>query len=201
VNSEFKYYIIYKPYGIHTKFSSENNERSLKDLNYPFERDIYPAGRLDKDSEGLLLLSNDTKFKHKLMDPKFNHSKTYWAQVDGLIDNESLKRLENGKLQINTKNKIHTCKPAKVRLLKDKETSILPDRDPPVRFRKNIPTSWIEITISEGKNRQVRKMTAKVGFPTLRLIRMKIDQISLGNLKPGEVIELKEEEVRNLSGL
>lgn len=199
MSSKFQYFLIYKPYGMLSQFSKSNEkEITLADLNFNFNKDIYPAGRLDKDSEGLLLLSNDNKLKHRLMDPKFEHRKTYWVQVDGEVDPTSLDRFKNGDIKIKLKQGLYQCKPAKARILTDTDISVLPERSPPVRFRKNIPTTWLEIKIREGKNRQIRKMTAQIGHPTLRLIRMEIENIKLSALTPGHVEELNIQTIKKL---
>ena len=140
------------------------------------------------DSEGLLLLTDDNSLKHQLTDPKFDSDKTYLVQVDGAATPEAINKLERGVIIEGQKTK-----PAKARLLEiDPE---MPPRDPPIRVRKTIPTSWIQITITEGRNRQVRKMTANVGFPTLRLIRNKIKDIEIGDLEPGKYRNLTEQEI------
>lgn len=192
-NKALKYYLIYKPFKMLSQFSKDNpSDITLADLDFKFEKDIYSAGRLDKDSEGLLLLSNDGALKHKLMNPKFEHSKTYWAQVDGAISNEDLDKIRKGGINIKTKKGNHLCKPAKTRILEKSEIANFPERNPPIRVRKNIPTSWIEIILKEGKNRQIRKMTAQIGFPTLRLIRVAIGNEKISHLKPGTVKEISQ---------
>lgn len=158
----------------------------LGDL-FEFPKDVYPVGRLDKDSEGLLLLTNDNFFKTKLLNPEQEHYKTYWVQVEGSISEEAIKKLSEGLIEIKHQGKSHRVKKAKVKIISDPD---LPERDPPIRFRKNVPTSWIEINLSEGKNRQVRKMTAAAGFPTLRLVRVKIGALSILGKKPGFVAKL-----------
>lgn len=182
-------YLVYKPFGMVCQFSGEGS--TLKDL-HPFPKDVYPVGRLDKDSEGLLLISNDPNLHHRLTDPKFRHSKTYLVQVEGQITPEAVTQLEKG-VQIALPDKQrYTTKPCKVRIISTPEN--LPPRNPPVRFRKSVPDSWIDITLTEGKNRQVRKMTAAVGFPTLRLIRVAIGQLKMNDLQPGDVRKLEPEE-------
>jgi 23S rRNA pseudouridine2457 synthase len=193
----YRYFIIHKPYGVLSQFSKEGNQATLADL-YDFPKDVYPVGRLDSDSEGLLILTNDKNLNYKLLNPKFKHLRTYWVQVDGAINNEAIEKLKSG-ITININGKQHKTLPAKVKII---EPPIeIEERNPPVRYRKNIPTSWIEISLTEGKNRQVRKMTAAVGFPTLRLIRIKIEQLSLFPLKSGEVKELQKQEIYRLLGL
>jgi 23S rRNA pseudouridine2457 synthase len=150
---------------------------------------VYPVGRLDLDSEGLLLLSDEAGFNHRLLDPKNAHPRTYLAQVEGIPTGAALARLERGGLEIQG----HRTRPCRVRLC-DLEPN-LPPRDPPVRFRKSIPTSWLELRLTEGKNRQVRRMTAAVGFPTLRLIRATIGDFSGMGFQPGEWRILNDSEV------
>lgn len=169
-----------------SQFTREGTHKTLANLSYSFPKDVYPVGRLDADSEGFLLLTNDKQVNHLLLNPKFKHNRTYLVQVEGVFSEEAKKKLEQG-VTISMDGKDYKTLPSKVIL--DKEPN-LPERNPPIRFRKNIPTSWIEITLQEGKNRQVRKMTASVGFPTLRLVRIGIEKISLGKMMPGEVREI-----------
>jgi 23S rRNA pseudouridine2457 synthase len=193
--TELQYYIIYKPFNMLSKFQPEGKLKALKDLEYPFPKDVYPVGRLDSDSEGLLILSNDTSLNHKLLHPSHQHNRTYLAQVDGIITPEAAAELEKG-VEISVEGKLYFTKPAKAELIAEPED--LPERMPPVRYRKSLPTSWLKLTLTEGKNRQVRRMTAKVGFPTLRLIRVSIENLELGTLQPGEVKELQKEEIYRL---
>lgn len=189
----FSYFKIYKPYGMLSQFSKTNpNEITLADMDYPFPKDVYPVGRLDKDSEGLLILTNDNRYKHQATDPKFKTEKTYWVQVDGAVDESILKRFSSGNITIKLKSGPYKCLPAIARLLEDQEIDKIPERTPPVRFRKNIPTTWIEIKLTEGKNRQIRKMTAQIGFPTLRLIRVAVKDIKLSEFHIGEVAKVNE---------
>ena len=141
------------------------------------------AGRLDYDSEGLLLLSDDGKLVQEISHPRFKREKTYWAQVEGVPDPDALTRLRKGVVLKDGKTR-----PARVELID--EPTVLWPRDPPIRYRAKIPTGWLELTITEGRNRQVRRMTAAVNFPTLRLIRVRVGDWSLGDLKPGEWMEL-----------
>lgn len=154
---------------------------------------IYPAGRLDRDSEGLVLLTDDGKLQHRLTEPRFGHARTYWVQVEGVPDDAALRRLASG---VTVQG--YRTRPAEVRRLHN-EAEALPLRDPPIRFRKTVPTSWIEIKLSEGRNRQVRRMTAAVGYPTLRLIRVGIGELRLEGLQPGQWRELSTSEVRSLA--
>lgn len=163
-----------KPFGVLCQFSGEGDTLA----NYIDLKNIYPAGRLDKDSEGLLLLTDDGKLQHKIAHPKFDKEKTYIVQVDGQITPEAVVQLAKG---VSLKDGL--TKPAKAKIINTPDW--LWDRNPPVRFRKNIPTSWLELKITEGKNRQVRRMTAHLGFPTLRLIRTQIGDWSLTNINPG----------------
>ncbi|MDX5422985.1 MAG: pseudouridine synthase [Hymenobacteraceae bacterium] len=187
-----KYIILNKPYEVLTQFTDETGRATLKD--YVKVPNIYPVGRLDYDSEGLVLLTDDKKLQHRLSDPKFKVEKTYWVQVDGIPSDEALTRLRLGVQIKGTKTA-----PAKVRLLEE-EPQVW-ERSKPIRFRKNIPTSWLEIRISQGMNRQVRRMTAAVGYPTLRLIRPAIGPLSLGDLQPGEYRELTQQEAEQLKGI
>lgn len=169
-----------KPFNTLCQFSGETGDSTL--ANFVKVKDVYPAGRLDKDSEGLLLLTNDGSLQHKISHPKHKMAKTYWAQVEGKITSEALQKLASG---VNLKD--GKTKPAKAHIIDIKiQTIKLWEREPPIRFRQNIPTSWISLTIKEGKNRQVRRMTAAVGFPTLRLIRVSVGEWGLDGLNPGE---------------
>jgi 23S rRNA pseudouridine2457 synthase len=182
MQQKYKYYIIYKPYGVLSQFTDKENRNTLAGL-YQFPKDVYPVGRLDMDSEGLLLLTNNNRLNNYLLNPKFRHEREYLVQVEGIPDSNDIKLLETGCI-IEGKKTL----PAKARLLP--ETLIVPERIPPIRERKNIPVSWLSLTLIEGRNRQVRKMTACAGHPTLRLIRIRIEDIYLNNLQPGEVKEI-----------
>ena len=166
-----------KPYGVLSQFTPEAGHRALDEFGFP--PGVYAAGRLDHDSEGALLLTDDGKLIKKLLDPKFEHPRTYLVQVDGQITPEALRQIAKG---VTIKG-YHT-KPCKAEMVTPPED--LWERVPPIRYRANIPTSWIKMTLVEGKNRQVRHTTAAVGFPTLRLIRVQIGNILLGDLRPGE---------------
>lgn len=155
-------------------------------------KNVYPAGRLDYDSEGLLILTNDTKLNHRLLNPAFKHTRTYWVQVEGAITVDAIDQLQKG-LPIAINGKQYHTLPCKASVLP--VPPLLPERNPPIRFRKNIPTSWISLKLTEGKNRQVRRMTAKAGYPTLRLVRQSIESISLGSLQPGEMKEWTQPEM------
>jgi 23S rRNA pseudouridine2457 synthase len=197
---EQKYYIIYKPYKMLSQFTKEVPEHiTLADLDYNFEKDVYPVGRLDKDSEGLLILTNDKQLNDRLLNPQNKHQKTYWVQVEGIPTEEALDQLRNGvEIKLPSKKKYKTQK-AKVKLLTSAPQ--LPEREPAIRYRANIPTSWVAITLIEGKNRQVRKMTAKVGLPTLRLVRASIEQLELGEMQIGEVLEMDGDSLKAVLGL
>ncbi len=173
----FQYIAFYKPYGVLSQFTPEAGHPALDGFGFP--PDVYAAGRLDHDSEGLLLLTDDGRFVKKLLDPAFAHPRSYLAQVDGQITPQAADRLQKGVVI-----KGYRTKPCRAEILSVPPE--LPDRDPPVRFRKNIPTSWVRLTLTEGKNRQVRHMTAAVGFPTLRLVRVSIGRLKLDGLRAGE---------------
>ena len=187
-----KYYILNKPYEVLTQFTDEAGRATLKD--YVEVSGIYPVGRLDYDSEGLVLLTDDKTLQHRLSDPQFKVEKTYWVQVEGIPTDEALTRLRLGVRIKETKTA-----PAKVRLLE--EPPQVWERSTPIRFRANIPTCWVEIKIAQGMNRQVRRMTAAVGYPTLRLIRPAIGPLHLSGLQPGEYRELTPEEITQLKAI
>lgn len=178
--------IFNKPYGVLSQFTGDTGQHTLADYG-PFPADVYAAGRLDADSEGLLLLTNDHRVQQRLTDPAFGHSRTYWVQVENIPSPGALKLLRDG-VVIDARR----TRPAKVHLIAKEPR--FPPRPVPIRFRKLIPTAWIEITLKEGRNRQVRRMTAKVGHPTLRLIRIAMDVLSLGGLAPGEAREITKQE-------
>ncbi len=169
--------LLNKPYGVLSQFTPEGKWRALNEF-IPV-KDVYVAGRLDADSEGLLILTDDGKLQAKIADPKHKLEKTYWAQVEGIPDEAALDRLRAG-IRLSD----FTAQPAKVRLID--EPLGLWQRDPPIRYRATIPTSWLEIRIAEGKNRQVRRMTAAIGYPTLRLIRAAIGAATLDGLALGQ---------------
>lgn len=187
-------YIIYKPFGMLSQFTREAAHHvTLADLEFNFAKDVYPVGRLDADSEGLLLLTDDKKLNARLLNPKNKQPKTYWVQVEGVPTDEDLVPLRSG-LIIKIKKKIHQTAPAKTHLIAQKVN--LPVRNPPIRVRKSIPDTWVSITLTEGKNRQVRRMFAAIGFPVLRLVRVEIAGFKYGlgelaNLKVGDVKEIR----------
>ena len=153
-----------------SQFSSVENKKTLKDF-FDVPKNVYPVGRLDYDSEGLLLLTNDTTLNQKLLNPAFAHEREYWVQVDGSIAQQALQQLQQG-VDISINGKMYHTRKCKAEIFTVEPT--VPIRNPPIRFRKEIPAPWIKLILTEGKNRQVRKMTASVGFPTLRLIRYRI---------------------------
>jgi 23S rRNA pseudouridine2457 synthase len=189
-DSVYRYFLIYKPFGTLSQFSREGDRPTLSDLGFTFSKDVYPVGRLDADSEGLLLLTNDNFLNHHLLNPRFRHQRTYYVQVDGQVNSDACQALNRGVL-IQIDGKPHHTLPAQAQILVEFPT--LPERNPPVRFRKNIPTSWLSVALHEGKNRQVRRMTAAVGFPTLRLVRWAIESVLLDNMQPAEVREVEKE--------
>ncbi|MCH1582717.1 MAG: pseudouridine synthase [Flavobacteriales bacterium] len=170
-------YAVIKPYGMLSQFTSEAGHPGLSELG-EFPKDVYPVGRLDRDSEGLLLLTNDNDLKRRILEGHGGRKiwKTYHVQVEGAPTEEHLRAFERP-IQLKAKGKVFTTRPAKARLL---PADYAPpwERTPPIRYRANIPTTWIEVQIDEGKNRQVRKMTAAIGFPTLRLIRHAIGSLT-----------------------
>ncbi|QZZ19058.1 pseudouridine synthase [Leptothermofonsia sichuanensis E412] len=191
----YRYLLFHKPYNVLCQFTDDQStaqprsappRSTLKDyISVPA---VYPVGRLDYDSEGLLLLTNHGQLQHRLSNPKFQHSRTYWVQVERIPDETALQQLRQG-VQIQG----YCTRPATVTLLPQEPD--LPPRNPPIRFRKSVPTAWLAMTLTEGRNRQVRRMTAAVGFPTLRLVRVKIAHLSLEGLQPGQWRDLTPEEL------
>lgn len=171
-----------------SQFSPEGDKKTLANFFLNLDKDIYPVGRLDYDSEGLLLLTNDKALTHRLLTPTFEHERTYWVQVEGTITEDAVKKLSSG-VVIRVDGKDYKTRKALATIFK--EPPVVPERNPPIRFRKSVPDSWLSLTLTEGKNRQVRRMTAAVGFPTLRLIRWRIDNWTAKGLNPGEWKEVQ----------
>ena len=192
-----QYFSIYKPFQMLCQFSAEGEKKTLADLDFSFQKDIYPVGRLDFDSEGLLILTNNKKLNHQLLNPKQEHEREYWVQVEGSPTEDFFEKIASG-IQINVDGKMLKTLPCKCRLLTQNEIEKIPERNPPIRFRKNIPDTWISLILHEGKNRQVRKMTAACGFPTLRLIRKRIESLTLPMFQPFEIVEHNEKEIYEL---
>ena len=189
-----QYFVIYKPFEMLSQFTPHGDTPVLGRL-YNFPSDVYPVGRLDADSEGLLILTNDKSLNSKLLSPKNGHKRTYWVQVEGEFSEEALEKIQSP-LKIRVNKKDHITLPCEAEILKEEPK--LPERNPPIRFRKNVPTTWIQLKLKEGKNRQVRKMTAKVGFPTLRLVRHSIENLDIEGMRSGQVKVLEREEIYKL---
>ena len=187
--NNFKYFILNKPYGVLSQFTDKEGRKTLGDI-YKFPGDVYSVGRLDMDSEGLLLLTNDKSLTNFLLNPVYEHEKEYYVQVEGIPQESSLEKLRNGVL-INGKKTLSS----KVRKI---DVPDFPQRVPPIRVRKNIPTCWLSISITEGRNRQVRKMTARIGHPTLRLIRVRIKNLLINGLLTGSIRKLDSKEIDEL---
>lgn len=187
------YFLIYKPYGVLSQFKPEQGQEGLGSL-YSFPPDVYPVGRLDADSEGLLLLTNDKKVNQLLLSPAHRHWRTYLVQVEGNISEEALHKMAAG-VTIQLDGKSYRTRPGRATHIPAPE---LPERNPPIRYRKTVPDSWLELCLAEGKNRQVRKMTAATGFPTLRLVRIAIEDLRMEAPFPGKVVSLSRQEVYRL---
>jgi 23S rRNA pseudouridine2457 synthase len=189
----YRYILFHKPYGVLSQFSPDGSGHpTLK--SYIDLPDIYPVGRLDHDSEGLMLLTNHGQLQHRLSDPKFAHERTYWAQVENHPTEAAIQQLQQG---IVIQGRL--TRPAQAKLILPEPD--IPARVPPIRYRQHIPTAWLELCLTEGRNRQVRRMTAAVGFPTLRLVRVKIADLSLANLAAGAWRDLTVEELAYLQQL
>lgn len=186
-----KYILFHKPYDVLSQFTEDHASAARTLRSFVPIPGVYPAGRLDRDSEGLLLLTDDGALQHRLSDPRFGHPRTYLAQVEGIPGEDALSRIRSG-LSIQG----YLTRPAMVRLLAD-EPEVW-ERTPPIRWRKQIPTCWLEITLTQGKNRQVRRMTAAIGCPTLRLIRTAIGSLRLEGLAPGQWRTLTTAEISDL---
>ena len=188
----FKYLAFYKPFQVLTQFSTPAGQSGRETLaDYIQLPGVYPAGRLDYDSEGLLLLTDDGALQHRLTNPRFAHPRTYWAQVEGIIRDSALEQLRAGVVIQGYRTR--PCEASRL----EPAPRVAP-RDPPIRFRREIPTAWMSLILTEGRNRQVRRMTAAVGQPTLRLIRAAIGSIDLEGLHPGEWRALEPSEVNSL---
>jgi 23S rRNA pseudouridine2457 synthase len=185
----FRYLIAFKPYDVLTQFTDAAGRRTLADF-IPV-KGVYPVGRLDRDSEGLLLLTDDGRLAHRLTDPRYAHPRMYLAQVERVPDAAALAALRRGVTLSDGPSR-----PAIVELLE--QPPELPERPVPIRFRKNVPTAWLRLTITEGRNRQVRRMTAAVGHPTLRLVRVAIGPLTIEGLAPGQWRELTTSEISAL---
>jgi 23S rRNA pseudouridine2457 synthase len=190
----YSYYVVYKPYDVLSQFTSSDGKKTLKDF-FHVPSTVYPVGRLDYDSEGLLILTDDHFLNHQLLNPIHEHQREYIVQVEHDITIDAIEELRNGVL-ININGKPYQTK--KCFAEKIEQPAFVPERNPPIRFRKSIADSWLRIVLTEGKNRQVRKMTAKVGFPTLRLIRYRIEGIIPDRLQPGDMKSLSRSEIYNL---
>jgi 23S rRNA pseudouridine2457 synthase len=188
---QWTYLLLNKPYGVLTQFSDASAQPRPTLKEYVPVANVYPVGRLDRDSEGLLLLTNHGTLQHRLSDPQFGHPRTYWVQVEGIPDAPALEALRHG---VTIQG--YQTRPVQVQPLAMPPE--VPLRDPPIRFRQSIPTTWLEMTLTEGRNRQVRRMTAAVGLPTLRLIRVAIAHLSLEGLAPGQWRSLNDPEIKML---
>jgi 23S rRNA pseudouridine2457 synthase len=187
MKKDYKYYIIHKPYKILSQFSDENGNPGLGSV-YNLPKNIYPVGRLDLDSEGLLILTDDKSLNNKLLNPNHKHKRTYWVEVDGIPDQQKLDQFSTG-IQININGKRHQTVLCEVKLI---EPENVDERVPPVNYLKHPVRCWLEIKLTEGKNRQVRRMTAAIGHPTLRVIRVAIEDLHLFPLKSGEIAQVSE---------
>lgn len=192
-----QYFFVYKPFRVLSQFTSTEEKKSLKDF-FDIPSNAYPVGRLDYDSEGLLIITNDKSVNHLLLNPENEHTREYLVQVEGIPSGEQIDALREG-VMISTDKKKYKTKPCEVFSI---ETPLnIPERIPPVRFRKTVPDSWLRLVLKEGKNRQVRKMTASVRLPTLRLIRWKIENLSVEGMHPGDIKEITRKVLYNLLSL
>ena len=189
-----KYFVVHKPFNVLSQFSTQDGKKTLKDF-FDVPVNVYPVGRLDYDSEGLLILTDDKFLNDFLLNPLHNHEREYWVQVEGNITPEAIEQLREG-VTININGKMYRTKKCFAEIIM--QPADVKERNPPIRYRKNIPESWLKLILTEGKNRQVRKMTAKVGFPTLRLIRYRIEKLTIEDLQPGEMKILSHTELYNL---
>ncbi|MDQ6888815.1 MAG: pseudouridine synthase [Bacteroidota bacterium] len=188
------YFILHKPFNVLSQFSPQEGKKTLKDI-FDLPLNVYPVGRLDYDSEGLLIVTDDKKLNHYLLNPLHEHEREYWVQVEHVITQKAIDELKKG-VSININGKAYHTKSCDAQIFS--EAPAVSERTPPIRSRKNIPVSWFKLILSEGKNRQVRKMTAKVGFPTLRLIRYRIEKLTIDQLYSGEMKMLSQRELYNL---
>ncbi len=186
--TEFKYIAFFKPYGVLSQFTEKDGHPSLK--KYSFPANVYSAGRLDSDTEGLLILTNDGQFQHKISEPKHKTTKTYFAQVEHIINEPAIDALKKGLIL-----KDGPTLPCSAEII---EEPVLPLRNPPIRLRKTVPTSWVKLAIKEGRNRQVRRMLANVNFPALRLVRYAIGNVTIDGLEPGKWRNLTPQEISEI---
>lgn len=189
-------FALYKPFGVLSQFTDEDGHSGLLSLGLGLPKDVWPIGRLDRDSEGMLLLTDSAKLKADLTAPDREHTKSYWVQVEGAPSNEELEPMRHP-MVLRIRKKDVRIRPASVQII---DPPIVPERVPPIRERRHIPTTWLCIELTEGKNRQIRKMTAKVGFPTLRIVRFGTGRFTLAPeaLLPGKCIELSSEQMKLL---
>lgn len=191
----YQYLLFYKPYNVLSQFSASDDATSALTLKeFIPVPEVYPVGRLDRDSEGLMLLTDDGRLQHRLSDPRYGHPRTYWVQVEGEPTAAALAQLQRG---VTIRD--YRTRPCQAWMLPTEPS--LPPRDPPIRYRQSIPTTWIAMTLREGKNRQVRRMTAAVGYPTLRLVRWAIGDLTLEGLEPGQWRSITPDEQRRLKAM
>ena len=184
-----RYFLVHKPYGVLSQFTRElAHHRTLADLDFNFPKSVYPVGRLDRDSEGLLIITDDKPLTDRLLNPKYGHRRTYTVQLEGARSQEAEARLGAG-VDIRINKRIYRTRPVRIHPLPPAPAPF-PPRDPPIRYRKNVPDHWLELTLTEGKNRQVRRMCAAVGLPVLRLIRTAIEDLHLDDVAGQGVKEI-----------
>jgi 23S rRNA pseudouridine2457 synthase len=192
MENQYRYFLLNKPYGVVSQFTPEYpGQQTLADL-FDFPRDVYPVGRLDQDSEGLLILTNDSSMNTRILDPEVKLQKWYWAQVEGQPEEKNIQPLRTG-LTIRIRQKKVPLLPVSIQIMEVPPP--LPERNPPIRQRASIPDSWVEVGLTEGKNRQVRRMMAAVGYPVLRIFRLGIGQINISTWKPGQVQEWTRDQI------
>lgn len=190
----YEYFVLYKPCGYLSQFTPDHpGQKTLAEL-YPFPPEVYAVGRLDQDSEGLLLLTNDKSLNQFLLDPRHGHWRTYWVQVEGFPDQTALQKLATG-VTIKVAGQLHNTRPCHVKIIPNPD---VPPRTPPIRYRVHIPDTWVELKLQEGKNRQVRRMLAAVGYPVLRLVRVALEDLQLELHKSGAVRKYDRAEIYNL---